>query len=58
MIDAKEFNINNYSNLPKGIGMTTIKNRKEGLDSFLKRDESDKNVDLDKLKEQYFGTTQ
>lgn len=46
-VDAKPFDINNYSTLPKGVGITQIKNRKEGLDSFLKG----KDVNIEKLKE-------
>ena len=30
-MDAKPFDINNYSTLPKGVGITEIKNRKEGM---------------------------
>ena len=30
-VDAKPINIDNYGKMPKGVGMTTIQNRKEGL---------------------------
>lgn len=32
---SKDFNINNYGTLPKGVGFTEIKNRKDGISEFL-----------------------
>ena len=48
--NAKPFNVDNYGTLPKGVGMTQIKNRKEGLQDFLKRDDKRQSIDIDKLK--------
>ena len=48
--NAKPFNIDNYGTLPKGVGFTQIKNRKEGVSDFLERDDKKKSIDLDKLK--------
>lgn len=49
-VDAKPFDINNYGTLPKGVGTTQIKNRKEGIDQFLKRNDKHKSIDMDALK--------
>ena len=50
-MDAKPFDINNYSTLPKGVGITQIKNRKDGMESFLKRD-------MKELRQEYFNPPQ
>ena len=51
ILNAKPFDINNYSTLPKGVGVTEIRNSKKGLDAFLKKGKAD---NLDQLKSQYF----
>ena len=41
--------------MPKGVGITEIRNRKEGLDQFL--NPKHKQVDIDSLKQQYFNAS-
>lgn len=53
MVDAQPVNLNNYSSLPKGVGVTQIKNRKEGLEEFLTRNDATKSINFEKLKESY-----
>ena len=52
-VKAQSINLNDYSTLPKGTKITEIRNRKEGMQEFLKRDDADKSIDLDRLRRQY-----
>ena len=56
-VDASKINLNDYSTLPPGTKITEIRNRKEGLQEFLKRDDSSKSIDLDRLRKQYMQDT-
>ena len=47
VVDAKPLN---YSNMPKGVGVTKIQNRKEGLKEFLDSDDKKKGIDIDALR--------
>ena len=49
--------MNNYGSLPKGVGYTEIRNRKEGLQEFITRDDQEKSIDIEKLREQYLTDT-
>ena len=49
------FNIDNYSTLPRNIGITTIKNRMEGVESFLKRNDKDRSINIESLKKKYYN---
>ena len=40
-----------YENMPKGVGVTKIQNRKEGMQEFLNRDDTKKAIDIDRLRE-------
>ena len=54
-VDAKPVNLDNYGTLPPGTKVTEIRNRKEGLQEFLKRDDKAKSIDLDRLRKTYLG---
>ena len=41
--------------MPKGVGFTEIRNRKEGLKEFMTRDDKNQSIDLERLREQYLG---
>ena len=56
-VNAKQIDINNYSLLNNNMATTEIKNRNQGIQEFLKRDDKTVNVDVEKLKKQYFGQT-
>ena len=52
-MNAKSFDINNYSTLPPDTKVTEIKNRKHGLQEFLNRDDKKMSIDIDKLRKHY-----
>ena len=48
-------NLDNYGTLPPGTKVTEIRNRKEGLQEFLKRDDKAKSIDLERLRKSYLS---
>ena len=49
-VDAQPVNLDNYGTLPPGTKITEIRNRKEGLQEFLNRDDRAKSIDIERLR--------